>query len=167
MAQSLALLPEGTRSEASLRNANMTPTWAYAVALSEPTGIQADALFSNDGIVTWAAKDSAKPGRPSDYETWVIHFSANWTANHLDASEQLLEQQSRHLLERLSGKALNIHESFQHRWLYARSTSQETPVIQWDVDKRIGLAGDWTIGSRLEDAWQSAQTLADQVLAEF
>jgi len=167
LAQSLALLPAGAKAEASLRQATMTPTWAFGLALSEPSGIEADALFANDGIVTWACRDSSKPGRPSHYESWIVHFSPKWTANHLDASEDLLHQQVVHLLERLAGKPIHIHEYFKHRWLHARSSKQDNLIPLWDAASRVGLAGDWTVGSRLEDAWLSAQTLAEQLLSDF
>jgi predicted NAD/FAD-dependent oxidoreductase len=167
LAQTMALLPEGSAAEASMRTANMTPTWAIALALEEASGIEANGLFSNDGIVTWASKDSSKPGRPNQYETWLIHFSPNWTSNHLDAAEDLLHHQALQFLEKLAGKPVSVHDSFRHRWLHARSGSMEVSIPQWDAKQHIGLAGDWTMGSRLEDAWLSAQQLADQIEAEF
>ena len=167
LAQSLALLPAGAKAEATLKGASMTPTWAFALALTEPTDIEADALFSSDGIVNWACRDSSKPGRPNQFETWLVHFSPAWTANHLNASEDLLHQQVVHLLERLSGKDIKIHEYFKHRWLHARSSSHDRTIPQWDNDQKIGLAGDWTLGSRLEDAWLSAQKLCEEMLVDF
>lgn len=167
LAQTLALLPDGSNAEIAMRSAAMTPTWAYALALEVPSGIEANALFSSDSIVTWAAKDSSKPGRPSSYETWMIHFGPRWTSNHLDASDELLRQQAVNLLERLAGKPVHVHEAFKHRWLYARATSSEAPIEQWDANQRLGLAGDWTRGSRLEDAWLSAKYLSDQILEQF
>jgi predicted NAD/FAD-dependent oxidoreductase len=167
LAQSMALLPEESLAESQLRLANMSPTWAYAIALSEPSGIGANAIFSRDGIVNWAAKDSSKPGRPQTYETWALHFSPAWSSNHLDASEELLEFQAMHLLQQLAGKELKVHAAFKHRWLYARSGSTDLVIPQWDDAQNIGLAGDWTLGSRLEDAWLSAQILADRLIERF
>jgi predicted NAD/FAD-dependent oxidoreductase len=167
LAQSLALLPEGSKAEPQLRLASMSPTWAYALALSESSSIEANAIFSRDGIINWAAKDSSKPGRPQKYETWTLHFSPKWSANHLDASEELLNYQAMHLLEQLSGNPLQVHEAFKHRWLYARSGSTDVVIPQWDENQRIGLAGDWTLGNRLENAWLSGQFLANRVIKEF
>lgn len=167
LAQSLALLPDQSHALPSMKHARMTPTWATAIALKQPSGIEADALFSNDGIVTWACRDSSKPGRPGNYETWMIHFSPAWTANHLNADNDLLLQQAQHLLERLAGQPIHIHDVFCHRWLHARAGSQEVTIPQWDADLAIGLAGDWTHGSRLEDAWLSAQALVNQLYGDF
>lgn len=167
LAQTMALLPDDAQALTSMKQARMTPTWATALALSEPSGIQADAIFANDGIVSWACRDSSKPGRPQDFETWMIHFSPAWTSNHLNAADDLLLQQSRHLLERLAGQPVTVHEHFAHRWLHARANAGDVTIPQWDAHYRLGLAGDWTLGSRLEDAWLSAQALADQLLSEY
>jgi renalase len=165
LAQSLALLPSGTIAETSLRTSAMSPIWVYALSLKQASGIEADALFSNDGLVTWAAKNSSKPNRDATYETWVMHFAPQWTANHLDASEELLRHQAIHLLDVLAGHDIGpIHGSFRYRWLYARASSKEITIPQWDANMKIGLAGDWTLGNCLEDAWLSAQSLADQLL---
>lgn len=167
LAQTLALLPTQAQALNAMKHARMTPTWATAIALQSPSGIEPDALFCNDGIVTWACRDSSKPGRPDQYETWMIHFSPAWTANHLDADTGLLLQQAQHLLERLAAKPVDIHDTFCHRWLHARASSGEVTIPQWDSQQSIGLAGDWTIGSRLEDAWLSAHALADQLIRDF
>lgn len=168
LAQSLALLPESAVAQQSaLRGARMTPTWAIALALAEPSGISADAFFANDGIVSWVSRDSSKPGRPHQYETWMIHFSPSWTANHLNAADDLLYQQAVHLLERLAAAPVAVHDHFTHRWLHARASSGDVSVNQWDADQAIGLAGDWTMGSRLEDAWLSAQALAGRLIGDY
>jgi predicted NAD/FAD-dependent oxidoreductase len=168
LAQSMALLPKGTNAEIALRSAAMSPTWVYAVSLDHPTGIPADAVFSKNSIVSWVARNSSKPNRQSDYETWVMHFAPQWTANHLDVSEELLRYQTVRLLELLAGKEIgSIHDSFSYRWLYARASSKDIIIPQWDANLRVGLAGDWTIGSRLEDAWLSAQVLAEKLLNHY
>ena len=145
----------------------MPPTWALGVAFAEPTKISVDALFSNNGIINWLAKDTSKPGRPSNFETWVIHFSSPWSANNLDVSEELLTHQAMSALQKISKSPLpKVHALFKHRWLYARSSAQNAPVTQWDAELNIGLAGDWTQGGRVEDAWCSAQSLAEQILGD-
>ncbi|PTY37601.1 hypothetical protein BGP77_13995 [Saccharospirillum sp. MSK14-1] len=170
LAQSLALLPAGARAEVPLRNASMKPTWSLAMAFDQPTGVEPDAIFVREGVIDWAARDSAKPGREGPLEVWLMHFASQWTANHLDAADNLLQQQGLALLRTLSGAATGSDfpepvDTFKHRWLYARSGPIETQVPQWDASLKLGLAGDWTLGDRLEDAWLSAKTLAADVRA--
>ncbi len=165
LAQSLALLPSGSRAEIPLRNATMLPTWAVALAFETETGIEADSYFVKEGVIQWAARDSSKPGREPSPEVWVMHFSPSWTANHLDASDSLLQQQGLTLLRKLTDKDLPaVSDSFKHRWLYARSGPSQGEIPQWDERLRIGVAGDWVLGDRLEDAWRSGKNLATEIV---
>ncbi|GGX48096.1 NAD(P)/FAD-dependent oxidoreductase [Saccharospirillum salsuginis] len=165
LAQSLALLPSGSRAEVPLRGATMLPTWSMALAFEDDTGIESDGYFVQEGVINWAARDSSKPGREPSPEVWVMHFSPTWTGNHLDAPDSLLQQQCLTLLRKLAPRDLpELAGSFKHRWLYARSGPARIEIPQWDERLRIGLAGDWILGDRLEDAWQSAVNLAHEVI---
>lgn len=164
LAQSLALLPSGSRLEVPLRRTTMLPTWAVAMAFEQPTGIEFDGVFTKEGVISWAARDSSKPGREPEPEVWVMHFTAQWTANHLDAREDLMQQQCLTMLRKLAPQDLPpMVDSFKHRWLYARTGPAHVDIQQWDGDNHLGLAGDWTIGDRLEDAWLSAMRLSKAV----
>jgi predicted NAD/FAD-dependent oxidoreductase len=33
----------------------------------------------------------------------------------------------------------------------------------WDVNRRLGLCGDWLIGPRVEAAWMSGTALAERI----
>lgn len=164
LAQTLALLPSGAMAEAPMRAAIMYPTWAFGLCFQQPTGISATGIFANDSVISWAAKDSTKPGRIAQYETWMLHFTPSWSSNHLEAQDELLEAQAVSFLRKLGPNTLPpIHKSMAHRWLYARSGSKDVSIPHWDDRLNIGLAGDWTMGSRLEDAWLSATHLASRV----
>lgn len=169
LAQSLALLPQGSQLEVPLRGTTaMLPCWAVAITFSEPTGIEADAAFVKAGVVNWLARDSSKPGRAAEPETWVAHFTAQWSANHLDASDSLLEQQCLAALRRLGQTDLPaVTDRFKHRWLYARSGSETQLNEAFDANLAIGLAGDWTQGDRLEGAWRSGHRLAKTVIEHW
>jgi predicted NAD/FAD-dependent oxidoreductase len=169
LAQSLALLPPGSNLEVPLRNSSaMLPCWAMAVTFDEPTGIGADAAFVKTGVVNWLARDSSKPGRNAQPEVWVAHFTAQWSANHLDASDSLLQQQCLSALRQLGdGELPPVAELFKHRWLYARSGTQSHLNEQFDPGLAIGLAGDWTQGDRLEGAWRSGHRLAQTVIEHW
>ncbi|MEP4544842.1 MAG: FAD-dependent oxidoreductase [Saccharospirillum sp.] len=169
LAQSLALLPPGSNLEVPLRGTTaMLPCWALAITFSEPTGIEADAAFVKTGVVNWLARDSSKPGRAAEPETWVAHFTAQWSANHLDASDSLLEQQCLAALRRLGQPELPaVSDRFKHRWLYARSGTETRLDAAFDTNLAIGLAGDWTQGDRLEGAWRSGHRLAKTLIEQW
>lgn len=165
MAQTMALLPPSTRLGYSARNTAMKPCWSCAISFESALAITADAAFCNNGIVSWIARDSSKPQRNSALETWVIHFSPSWTSNHLQATDDLVVNQSLSFLAQLATQSLPaVKDSFSHCWLYATNSAISKDMSLWDSEQKIGIAGDWTIGTRLEDAWLSAQRLAEEVL---
>ena len=40
--------------------------------------------FVQDSAFSWIARNSSKPGRNPDVETWILHASADWTQCHLE-----------------------------------------------------------------------------------
>ena len=54
-----------------------------------------------------------------------------------------------------------------HRWRYADTEPPLDACHVWDVDRRIGLCGDWLNGGKVEGAWLSGRSLAQDVLQHF
>lgn len=167
LAQTMALLPTEHSLGASLRSIVMRPCWSMAITFAERLNIEPDAVFCENNIVSWIARDSSKPERDSSRETWVVHFSPNWTGNHLKANERLVLNQALSFLGQLTSSPLpDTADSYAYCWLYATSSRVPESVSLWDPRLRIGIAGDWTIGTRLEDAWLSADHLIKSIEAD-
>ncbi|TCS43862.1 NAD(P)/FAD-dependent oxidoreductase [Reinekea marinisedimentorum] len=165
MAQTMALLPPSHHLGYSARHTVMKPCWSCAITFDAALAIDVNAVFCNNGIVSWVARDSSKPQRNSALETWVVHFSASWTSNHLQATEDLVINQSLNFLGQIATQALPpVKDAYSHCWLYAMNSAASKAMSLWDKQQRIGIAGDWTMGTRLEDAWLSAQRLAKEVI---
>ena len=60
----------------------------------------------------------------------------------------------------------DLDDWISHRWLYAKSSPTEQPGFRWYGDQRIGLAGDWLSGGRVEGAFDSASGLVAHMLAD-
>lgn len=166
--QSLTLLPRESPLKHSPLQDFMRPVWAVALSFETATGIVANGVFVNEGNISWVAKDSSKPDRPQRYETWVVHFTSEWTENNLNVDSYRLTRDALKLLSRLAKKSLpEYHEVYQHRWLYAKSNPTLTQFPQWHSGSRLGLVGDWVMSGRFEDAWLSADKLARTLLSEF
>lgn len=116
------------------------------------------------GLINWAARNSAKPGRGGP-ETWVVQANPQWSADHI---EEPAEQVTAQLLLSL-GKSLGVVMpqpvvQSSHRWRYAMSTGSNLGAL-WSAGSRIGVCGDWLLGPRVENAWLSGRTLASLILA--
>ena len=56
---------------------------------------------------------------------------------------------------------------FSHRWRYAFTESPLGQPCLWDAELSLGVCGDWCLGRRVEDAWQSGADLAVRMLKHF
>lgn len=139
------------------------PCWTVMAAFTAPLSLSAEVL-RDAGALSWAARNSAKPGRTGP-EAWVLQASPDWSRAHLEAPAEAV---ARDLLAHLAAAhdaALPPTLSLQaHRWRYARTTASGGPPL-WSREARIGACGDWLGGARVEAAWRSGHDLAARILA--
>ncbi len=139
------------------------PCWTVMAAFEEPVPCDDDVL-QRRGILDWAARNSAKPGRTGP-EAWVMHATPTWSRAHL---EDPAEDIGPALLAALAAAAgTNLSKPIvvvAHRWRYARSGRLGRPAL-WNSERRVGLCGDWLLGPRVESAWLSGDALAEEICA--
>lgn len=123
-------------------------------------GLPFDAAFINRGVLSWAACDSRKPGRPAGH-TWVVHAPVEDEAA-LDTSAEAISEA---MIEAFIQLGAPRPDAFTlHRWRFAQNASTCEVGEVWSDEAGLGLAGDWLHGGRVEGAWLSAQRLADTLL---
>ena len=121
-------------------------------------------IFRSDGVIGWAARNNAKPGR-GDTEAWVIQASPQWSAAHLEDPAEAVAGALAGAFAELAGVAWPAPLSLAaHRWRYARSGTADAEAL-WSPQAGLGICGDWLIGPRVECAWLSGQALARKVAA--
>lgn len=139
------------------------PCWTAMIAFDDRLAIARD-IVRDTGIISWAARNSAKPGR-SGTEAWVIQATAAWSRDHLEDIETtvvdaLLSALAEEATQRLPEPIVRVG----HRWRYARPRAASHGSL-WNETTRIGVVGDWLIAPRIESAWLSGRALADRILA--
>ncbi len=146
------------------------PCWAVMAAFARPLAIRSDTLRDASKRISWAARNSAKPGRggaQDGTENWVLHASPA-------RSRQIIEPDKDEAAQILLADFFSqtrtdplepIHLAA-HRWLYAQPASLEGESARYDAEQRIGIAGDYLHSPRVEGAWVSGTALADRVLEE-
>ncbi len=161
-------LPQG--DVARLDAVRIAPCWtvmaAFPEALKLPDWLRPEDGRDAGGIIGWAARDSAKPGREVGTECWVVQAGPAWSRAHLEDPAETIPAA---LLAALAGQAggplpAAIHVAA-HRWRYALVEAPLGPPCLWDGAARIGLAGDWCLEGRVESAWQSGRALAAAIRA--
>lgn len=144
-----------------------TPCWAVMVALSQGCGADFDGAFINDDpILGWVSRDSAKPGRVQVLgveERWVLHARPRWSQDHADLDpEQAGQWMLRAFCARM-GRVIRPRAMVAWRWPYATAVNPLSQLCLWDTKRRVGVAGDWCGGPRIEDAHLSGLALAEAI----
>ncbi len=158
----------------------MRPCFALMLQYDYTIPCQFDGLFIQAGLLSWVARDSAKPGRKvassRSSDVWVLHATAEWSALHVNDDRERIAQimlsEFNHLLMvdasiQASAHALIAPKSQSlHRWLYADAEKYLTDICHYDTSQRIGICGDWTNGGKVQGAWLSGLHLAKQLITE-
>lgn len=136
--------------------------WTLMLRYAGPSGLPFDAAFVNSGPLRWVARDSSKPGRQRDPETWVLQASAAWSEAHM---EETPEEVAPVLLDAFAAIGAPMPAAWTaHRWRYADNAPALDIGCAWDAASGIGMCGDWLGGGKVQGAWCSGRTLADQIL---
>lgn len=143
----------------------LLPCWAVNVQLAQPLWPFDGIFFKQDSQLSWAARQGSKPGR-CDAGHWLLHFSAAFSQQHLEADGDTIAQHAMQALQRLTDKTVTGQVSHYHRWRFAQQ-NPDYPVqgAVYFPTLALGLAGDWLNGGRVENAWLSGRRLAAQLLA--
>lgn len=145
--------------------AAMQPCWALAAHFKEAPYEAFDGLRPDNNVLSWVANNSSKPGREGEGEGqwWVLHATSQWSAANVDAPPAEVIATMLEAFRTVTGTDLSPDETVAHRWLYARSESNEKPGCLWFPGDGIGLAGDWLCGGRVEGAFDSASALVENM----
>lgn len=149
----------GLAAQAS--QAVMNPCWSLIARFDKPCNCGFDAAFANEGPLRWVARDSGKPGRP-DTETWVIHASPEWSAQHLEDAPDDVAEQLVDAFVALGGRAPEAVVA--HRWRYAQAAKPLAMPFLYDAGLGLGICGDWLTTGTVEGAWTSGAALAAQLV---
>lgn len=144
---------------------HIQPCWATAAYYANPLDQPYDAMRCQDEVLYWIANNSSKPGREDQGQWWVLHANPEWSRRHEDTGPEQVAEEMVRAFQRVTGSTAKPDDTVSHRWLYAKSSSADHPGFRWFSDQRIGLAGDWLSGGRVEGAFESALGLSEKILS--
>ncbi len=151
--QTLALFGPHAPPDGPLRTARMAPCYALMLGFAQDLGLEWSAARVKDSPVEWIGVNSSKPGRSAGGTSLSVHSSSEWAAAHLGQEPQKLGALlSEALLAATGIDAAEAAFSAVHRWASARRLPQEDSAPHVDLALGLAATGDWTRGSRVEDA---------------
>ena len=149
-----------------IEKVRIAPCWTLMIAFPQANqanmshlGPQWNAARSTHHRVAWLTRESSKPGRER-VERWTLQASAPWSQEHLRDDSARIEAKLLRAFSEITG--IRAEPSFAKTRCWAEAQTQ-VPVGKshlWDAKARIGIAGDWCMGHRVEDAFLSGLSLA-------
>ncbi|HEX5745735.1 MAG TPA: FAD-dependent oxidoreductase [Archangium sp.] len=160
--QAVPLLSGAPELAARAAGVRMEPCWAVMASFDAPVPLPLDGVFIHGSPLSWAARDSSKPGRPPG-ERWVIHASPEFTRAHLEETPEAVAPRILEAFARAAGVEIRPREARAHRWRYARAEPALTEGALFDERTGLGACGDWCAGSRVEGAFVSAVAVSRRI----
>ena len=142
------------------------PCWSLLLALDEAPGFSESRRDFTDGPIALVAREATKPGRAAG-NTLVVHATPEWSRAHLEESREAVQAALIAALEGRLGRPIRPIYASVHRWRYAMVETALGQPCLYDPVQRLGAAGDWCLGPRIEAAFDSGQALADRIIADL
>jgi predicted NAD/FAD-dependent oxidoreductase len=139
------------------RRTVITPCWTVMAALDAPFDPEFDGAKIYGGAIRWMARMAARPGG-GNAEAVVIQASPDWSQAFLEEDPDFVANQ---LCEEAYVRFAMPQPvwSSAHRWRYAMVTEAAGTPCALGEDGSVGVAGDWRLGGRAEEAWTSGEAL--------
>ncbi len=143
----------------------MRPCWAAMISFANPIADDWVGGFIHDSILTWAARNSTKPQRPSDAEHLLLHAGHEWTADNWERDAEEVAAEMLQAFWKSSGIEPQQSTHLQaHRWKYAIPVDPPETRCFFDAASGIAACGDWAGGPRVEGAFLSGMAAAGRIL---
>ncbi len=171
---------------AGLAGVTMAPCWTLMLGFG--TRLDApDVLHPEAGPVSWASRDSARPGAPcmtahgagaaagpdmaegsgsgDGVERWVVQAGPAWSRAWLGRPADEVATALLAAFAELVGVLPATVHCAATLWRKARTEQALGEPCLWDAARGLGLCGDWCLGARVEAAWVSGDSLAGRILS--
>lgn len=141
------------------------PCWAALLAIEPTSGFEFGGAFVNDHpALAWVTREESKlTPRSALGERWVLHATPRWSALHLNHSVDDVAAMLAGAFATRFNFAFRPSFLTARRWLTAMPANPLKQSFLWDPIRRIGAAGDWCGGPRLEGAFMSGRSLAQAI----
>ena len=141
----------------------MQPNITIMIAYKNNKEIPVSSIKFNDKVLAWASNENSKKRFKSKINLWTIQATLYWSKKYI----RLYKLNKNKLLKKIIKKfesltglpSKKIIFKSMHGWKYAYNLHNSNENCYWDKKYRIGICGDWFLGSKAEDAFFSAEHL--------
>lgn len=169
--QARNLLSRETEIVEAISKVEIWPCWSLMIALESPVECDFDQWRYVSSEIGWLARNSSKPERGSA-ECWVVHARPEWSIDNLEREKEDVCEELSAMFKRLMSEATGLEipaviYAAAHRWRYAQTGKALAAPFAASSDGTLLVGGDWTLGARVECAYESGTAMAEAVLASI
>jgi renalase len=161
--QALAILPKNFIGYNLVQKTKMLGCFTLMLGLKKPLKLPFDAAKVKNSIIQWVAVNNSKPQRPNN-TALVIHSDNHWAEQNIEENLTIIKDKLIANLQKIILiKPEDIIYQNIHRWRYAATLKKPTEASFFDSKLKLGVCGDWLLGSKVENAFLSATNLATKI----
>jgi predicted NAD/FAD-dependent oxidoreductase len=163
--QALVLVRDQPHLAGQICHVEMEPCWVAAIQAGSKLEDVTDLSDYEHPVIRRIVCNSAKPMRQNE-NLYVVQATKDWSKDHLEETADWVGKEMLQSFCSLVSTAGNCNLLFVHRWRYALAEIAMGKPCLWDNQLKLGVCGDWCLGQRVEDAWQSGTELARRMLQD-
>jgi len=143
------------------------PCLSVTVGFDHTLNASFDAAHFSSCPVMWASNHRTKPGRSHD-EIWTIQATPEWSDKHFSSPEDMIGKILLSTFFESSGLPPVVPNfSRTHKWYYGWPLETLKKDCLWDKENGVGACGDWCQAGRMEGAFLSGVSLAEQIIKDM
>ncbi len=145
----------------------MQPNITVMCAFKNSKNINISSIKFKDNVISWAANENSKKRFNSKLCLWTIQCNLNWSIKNINLYKKKKKSLIRLITKRFSKltglNEKNIIFSKIHGWKYAYNYQRTSIKSYWSRKYKLGICGDWFLGPKAENSWQSARDLFKKI----
>lgn len=151
---------------AALAAVEIAPNWTLMLVFEQEIDPGFTVWREDHPVLGWVARNSSKPGRDFNGDSWTVQANADWSTEFLELEKEDAAVRLFDAFQALVGRELPpLRIQTAHRWRYAKTITPLGQPFLKDASGHIYVAGDWCLGARVEYAFESGRAAAQAMIA--
>ena len=148
-------------------------TWdpCWSVMLKMNTSPPNTDMIFKAGNIRWASCEESRkkfPPDPTSCSSWTLLASPDFTRRHLESTPvEVTRLLVSEFADRVKIPVEEVTFARAHRWRYSFVTKALGVSHLWDPQGKLGVCGDWCVGSTVDAAVESGHAVALSVLRDM
>lgn len=147
-----------------LEEMEMHACFSLMIGFKQRLDIPYEAAKIRNADIKWLSVNNSKPGRNKENTCIVVHASDTWSNKNAEMDIAQVQKYLVNVFENQTGiKTSDAGFISTHRWLYSIVKKTSNPEYLYDGTNNLAVCGDFCLTSRIEEAFISADKLAEKL----